>query len=271
MIPKHFKNAFPWIVKPISNIKVSSSDTVWLEREIVRIIFNPIEEPQDAQDDHRLMLINSLKTQCYDEAIQVSYISAVAKCLAGAVIETPLPKNTQNWLSDVNKQAKNLMLSLKEVHKKNLPSHWSNLFSLNIDLLNDNQLLESPQKLKLKNALKEASRNGVISKIEAENHGKLDLVAILNLLSKQSKELAGKRAIEFYKYPQTFFNEISADNTLYLSYQRSAIQAIALLNQTQFNKPFDALTSHILTCVFQKEISKQSVKKIREKLDFKSE
>ena len=268
IIPENFVVAFPWIMKPISKLKVSSPDTVWLEREIIRIIFNPKDELQITTDDPRYRLIKSLESEECDENSQVGYIKNVAKCLADAAVKTPLPKNTQDWLKDVNKKTKALLPLLRGIPKKSQPLHWNNLFSLNIELLNDTIQLDNSQKIKVKNILKEANRSGAISTLDAETHGVLDLVAILSLITKQSKELATKSAIEFYKYPQTFFNGISTDSTLFLEYQRLAIHAITLLNKSQFSKPYDSLTSYILSCVFQKEISKQSIKKIREKLVF---
>lgn len=271
MIPKHFEISFPWIVKPISNVKVSSNNTVWLERQIIRAIFTSEKTQNFEQDDYRIKLTNSLKAECPDEGKQVDYIKAVAQCLADAVIETSLPTSTQEWLKDLSKLSRKLARRLKVGPKENLPSKWNNLFSLSIELLNDSQLNKTPKKLELENALRLANRTGVISKEEAGTHGMLDLVAVLNLLSTQSKDLAEKTAIDVYRYPQTFFKEISSDKTLYLDYRRQAIRVIALLNQEYFNKTFDALTSYILSCLFKQEISQQSVKKIRENLNSKSD
>ncbi len=270
IFPKYFEVAFPWINKPKSKIKVKSITTEWLEREILWIIFNQPKEVQNTLDDPRFKLLKSLKSNCCDEQSQVEYIRHVAKCLANMIVKTEIPQNKKEWLGEINKKTKSLLTLLRSIDKKNLPFHWSNLFSLNLELLSVSHQLEAHNKLKLEKAFKEANRNGMISKLDAEKHGVLDLVAILSLLLNQSKDLQGKSANDYYQYPQTFFSEISNDSALYLSYKRSAIQAISQLNQSQYNKPFDALTSYILNCVFNKNISNQSVKNIREKLNSKS-
>ena len=259
-IPEHFKVAFDWIDKPKSNTKVRSPNTVWLEKEITYLIFNPPEEPPEAQDDYRHMLIKSLEHEKCFEGAQVSYIRDVVKCLAKAVIATPLPNERKVWLGEVNKQTKKLALILKEKpnSKSELPLNWKSLFALNIEAINDSQI-ESSKLTEISSALRTANMFQDYLKGKQDAHGILDLVAVLNLLNKQSKMLSEMSAIKFYKFPQTFFKEISNNKTLFLAYQRSAIQAISAVNQKSLGATHDAVTAHVLSCVFHKEITKQSV------------
>jgi hypothetical protein len=213
-----------------------------MEKEIVCLIFRP---PVNPLDDFRLPLIKSLGALGHEA--QVSYIKIIAKCLAESVFVVPLPKKTQGWLNDVNKAAITLTRLVEPKHKNNPPTNLNSLFPLVAQALKSGNVSSHQIPSKVSGALK------------------TDLVSILKLVSQESKELSGKNAIAFYRFPQTFFEEISTDKTLYLEYQRKAIQAIAAVNNEQehFGKPYDALIGHILTCLFWKDISKQKVQKIR--------
>ncbi|MDD5384547.1 MAG: hypothetical protein PHG89_06675 [Gallionella sp.] len=262
MLPKHFKEEFPWITKPTSKIKVKAPGTYWLEKAVIHAIFRA---PDNEFDDPRTNLLKSIGDMGKDT--QVSYIKTTAKHLAEAIIDTPLPSARQEWLNDVNATTKKLTLLLKQEQKKNLPENWNNLFSLVSQVLSHSHVTDDTELTKLVETLKEAN---LIGGIKGKAHGTVDFVSILDLITHESKALSGKSAIAYYKYPQTFFEEISIDNQLLLAYQRKAIQAITTVNQEHFGKPYDALTAHILTCVFNKSFTKQLVKKIRENLNSKA-
>ena len=287
-IPNHFKEAFPWIEKPTSNMKVDVAlSTIWLEKEIIRLIFEaPVKKLDASQvikpdtpqikkpdtftvhklDDCRITLIKSLETELPNAEAQINYIKAVAKCLAEAVIVTPLPKATQDWLNDINASTKKLTSLLKQEDKKNLPANWNNVYSLVSQVLKDSNISDNPLLLKIHAVLKETN---LAPETRSQTHGKADLIAILNLVGLESKSLAAACAIKVHKYPQTFFEKIFKDNKLFLAYQRKAILEIAMVNQEYFSKPYDALTSYVLSCIFNTDISKQKVKKIRDNLELK--
>lgn len=263
-IPIHFSEAFPWIERPASKMKVSVAlSTAWLEKEIIRLIFRA---PENDNDDQRSPLITALKK--LDNGKQVSYLIDVAKRLTDAVIDTPLPNKISVQLKEINKEVKNLTFSLNALPKKNLPSSWNDFFFLGIQLIDKTDNSVNPKLSNVRGALKKARMNleGEITPKARETHGQLDLVAILNLVALESKKLANANAIAFYKFPQTFFEEISTDNTLFLAFQRRSVQSIAAVNHEYFGKNYDAITAYILTCTFNKDILKQSVKKIRENL-----
>lgn len=258
-IPKHFKEAFPWISKSPSKIRIASKSAQWLEREIIYEIFR---NPKLKELDPRNALFHSLEELCVEG--QVNYINAVAKCLADAVIETPLPRRTIRWLKGVNAAAKKLRLSLLETPKQHLPASWNNLISIVIQIIRAEALQGQPISEGLLGALK---KENLRKRADAlDKHGMTDLVAILNIMSGESKDLSGLSAIAYYKFPQAFFEGISDDKSLFLAYQRMAILAISAVNQAHFEKPYDTLTAHILSCVFLRDISKQNIKRIREKL-----
>lgn len=260
-IPKHFEEAFPWIVKAPSKIKVSAPTTEWMEKEIVRLIFNP---PVNQMEDFRPRLIKSLGK--FGQEAQVSYTKVIAKCLAEAVIDTPQSKTTYLWLKDVNVAAKRLCSLLSGESKPPLPANWDNLFLIVKQIIkSEAEEFGYPDSDDLVNSLRKENLRWRDRKGALEKRGRTDLVAILNLVLAQSNELAGKNAIAFYRYPQKFFEEISTDNTLFLDYQRRAIRSIAAVNQVHYGKPYDAMTAHVLACVFKKKLSNQMVKDNREK------
>lgn len=263
IIPEYLLTTFDWLDKPKSGLHVAN-DAKWLMREIIYIIFNS-ESTLDKKDDSRVLFLNSLKNTGCSETEQVQYVNDIAECLAKAVKDTPLPKEKKVWLGEVSAQTKKLNLLLKEIPKNELPLNWGNLLSLTRDAISASELkgtvLEDIQE-----SLKNGNLYGALSKTK-QAHGLIDLVAVLNLLNEQSKKLSSKSALDFYMYPQKFFRAIADDKTLLLAFQRSGILAISKTNKAYFGMPHDTLTSHILSCIFQKEISNKNVKKIRETLN----
>lgn len=257
-IPKHFKEAFPWVSKPPSKMRIASKSAQWLEQEIIYEIFR---NPKIKELDPRNALFHSLEELCVEG--QVNYINAVAGCLADAVIEMPLPSKTERWLQEVNAAAKRLRLLLRETSKQHLPASWNNLISIVLQIIRAEASQGHPISDGLLGALK---KENLRKRVDAlDKHGIIDLVAILDIVSSESKDLATMNAIAYYKFPQAFFEGISSDKSLFLAYQRKAILAIAAVNQEHFEKSYDTLTAHILSCIFQKSISNQKIKKIREK------
>ncbi len=252
-IPQHFKDEFDWIIRPRSNLKVQALTTRWLGKEIIYLIFRT---PENKLDDLRVPIIKALHTLSIEK--QICYIKTIAKHLADAAITTPLPTDTRGWLNDVCKSAKELHRLLSGKHKKQLPGNWNNLCSLIIQIIKKESKLNLPFPEELLASLKKEN-------LKVRAKGNTNLTSVMNLVIDESKALTDKKAMAFYKFPQTFFEEISKDNPLFLSYQRNAIQAISKVNQEYFDKPYDALTAYVLSCIFLKDISKQSVKKIREK------
>lgn len=263
-IPKHFKEAFPWISKSPSKIRIASKSAQWLEQEIVYEIFR---NPKIKELDPRNALFHSLEKLCVED--QVNYINAVAKCLADAMIETPLPSKTELWLQEVNAAVKKLRSLLGEKSKQHLPASWNNLYSVVIQIIRAEESPGLPIPEGLLGGLKKENLRKRPDTLD--KHGMTDLVAILNIMSRESKDLASMNAIAYYKFPQAFFEGISSDNSLFLAYQRKAILAIAAVNQEYFKKNYDALTAHVLSCIFQQPISNQKIKKIREKLGHQPE
>lgn len=259
MIPEHFKQAFPWVSERKSNIHAYSQSTKWHEKEIISLIFRDSDE---MLNDPRLPLFKALSSM--DKNLQVKYIKSVAKCLAEAVMATPLPNWKEELLGDVKKDAKRLSSLLRKKPKERLPLNWGDCIFLIMEVIKRSNASGNSELTDLSNVLKDVQRKLVLLNLNAKVNVKIDLASILSLVSEQSKELAGQPAIEYYRYPQEFFNQIITDKTLYLAYQRKGIIAITSINHDYFSKPYDALTAHVLTCVLPKKISNQSVKKIRE-------
>lgn len=240
-IPKHFEEAFPWITQSTSKVKVNAPGTKWIEKEIIRAIFRDtiLISPDTSTHNPCQQLIKTLGV--LEKDLQVCYIKKVANYLAEAAIDTPLPVAKQAWLNDVNTTVKKLTLLLKQEPKQNLPKNWNNLFTLTAQIIKHINVTDKQELSKVSGALKEANLIWDIKSKAA--HGNTDLVAILNLVSKESKGLADTNAMSYYKYPQTFFEEIRKDNTLFLAYQRRAIRAITIVNKEYFGKPYETLTA----------------------------
>ncbi len=258
-IPNHFKIAFPWILRQQTKLNINSPSTYFIEKEIIRIIFNPPDnELYDPRDD----LINSL-THLNDINKETEYIKSSANCLAHSAAVTPLPKEIQCWLNDVEKKAKILSRLISQKPKRKLPLDWNNLTSIVSRIENNEYHSDHSKSKSISHILKKKNSKSHTEIKSSTDHGHSDLVAILNMASNDSKALSNQPAMKYFKYPKIFFKEILSDKTLLLEYQRNSIIAISKINEQYFGKPYDSLTANLLTCIFQKKVSNQLVMKIR--------
>lgn len=258
VVPKHIRDAFPWISSQPPSIKFSTRGVkgkALLEKEIIRIIFSP---PVNELDDFRKTLIKSLKK--YPEDRQVIYIKAVANCLANEVLNTPLSIEPKVWLNDVNQATLTLRGLVRQKPKNHLPAELNNMFSMVSQIVRTEISQGHVFSIQQEQILSSADEKLLFKdKADSEAHGISDFVAILNLVHHRTKALMGGNAIDFFKFPQTFFSEIAGDSNLSLEYQRRAVSGIGKVNQEYCGKRYPSLTAHVLSCIFKKKVTPKNV------------